>query len=398
MRLHTAAACVAALFLASSVFGHTVSLRLLLLAAAIVLTTIVVARQKDVRSLPPIWLPFALWGAWALLSLTWSVDPGFSLKEWRNEVFYTGAAVWVCYIGAQARNAARIFGSIMALAAVLACTIALAEFSVGYGEYLSGWHGGPGDHSSALLVLMPCAAVAAWYASRARWPWPASLCLWALVALLFASGYTTLNRTLWLAFAVEFAVLGALLLQRSPGMLRSTRNKVLIAVIAAAAITGGSAILIQTQSQRQERSAATSPGQDHRLVLWPEIVHHISAKPLTGHGFGRGVMREALQQKFAKFDGNLWHAHNLLLEALLQVGVLGLLLLMSLLVATARAGWQASRASPEATAACGMALLGILAGMLMRNMTDSLLVRQNSLLFWGATGVLLAWCSKPWRA
>jgi hypothetical protein len=40
-----------------------------------------------------------------------------------------------------------------------------------------------------------------------------------------------------------------------------------------------------------------------------------------------------------------------------------------------------------------MALLGVLAGMLVRNMTDSLLVRQNALLFWGVSGVLLAWGS-----
>jgi hypothetical protein len=41
-----------------------------------------------------------------------------------------------------------------------------------------------------------------------------------------------------------------------------------------------------------------------------------------------------------------------------------------------------------------MALLGVLAGMIARNMTDSLLIRQNALLFWGATGALLALAAK----
>ena len=42
-------------------------------------------------------------------------------------------------------------------------------------------------------------------------------------------------------------------------------------------------------------------------------------------------------------------------------------------------------------AACGTALVAVVAGMLVRNMTDVLWVRQNSLLYWGVVGVLLAW-------
>jgi hypothetical protein len=39
--------------------------------------------------------------------------------------------------------------------------------------------------------------------------------------------------------------------------------------------------------------------------------------------------------------------------------------------------------------ACGMALIAVVAGMLVRNMTDTLFVRGNSLLFWGVSGTLL---------
>jgi O-antigen ligase len=112
----------------------------------------------------------------------------------------------------------------------------------------------------------------------------------------------------------------------------------------------------------------------------------------VGYGFGRGVLRNALQEKLGKMDENLWHAHNLFLEALLQLGAPGLVLLAVLLGAIVRAGWRAARLPSDPAAACGMALLAMLAGVLMRNMTDSLLARQNALLFWGVTGVLLATC------
>jgi O-antigen ligase len=395
MRLHAAAACVAALFLAACLFSGTVSLRLLLLAGGILLATAVVAR-KDARALPPIWIPFLLWGAWALASLAWSMEPERTLKEWRNEVFYTGAALWIAFVGAQARGAVRIFSVALGGGAILACGFALATFPDPL-TYNEGWHGGPGDHSSALLTLMPCAAVAAWHAQRARWPRHLRLGLIGLIVLLLASAYTTLNRTVWVGFAAQFFALGALLLARTPGVLRHTRVRLVATGLTLAAIVGFGAVLMTIQAERETVGAKTLD-RDHRLALWPQIAAYIEDRPLTGYGFGRGVLREALQQKFGSMDQHLWHAHNLFLEALLQLGVPGLALLLVLLGAIVREGWHAAREADDAVAACGMALLGVLAGMLVRNMTDSLLVRQNALLFWGMTGVLLALRSRPWRA
>jgi len=72
--------------------------------------------------------------------------------------------------------------------------------------------------------------------------------------------------------------------------------------------------------------------------------------------------------------------------------------LVVLLGAVAREGWRAARRGNDAQAACGIALLGVLAGIVVRNMTDTLLVRQNALLFWGVVAVLLGFSSRPWRS
>src|SRR5207302_9165874 len=90
-------------------------------------------------------------------------------------------------------------------------------------------------------------------------------------------------------------------------------------------------------------------------------------------------------------EGNLWHAHNLFLDIAVQLGLPGLILLLVLLGATLREGWRMARAKDSFVMACGIALVAIVAGMLIRNMTDVLWVRQNSLLYWGVIGVLLAW-------
>jgi O-antigen ligase len=388
-RAHTAAALVAALFLASSMFGHTVSVRLMLLGTGIVLAAIVASRNQ-VRVLPPIWLPFLLWGAWALLSLGWSFEPDRTWKEWRNEIFYTGAALWICYVGAQAQEAPRHFLTIVSAAAALVCGVAVYEFSGSVEGYLEGWHGGPGDHSSAVLTLMPGIAMAAWYFSRPGRPrWPAVL-LWALVAILFASAYTTLNRTIWGGLAIEFALIGFLVLAR-------TRATVAAIAVTLVVVAGCSAILLNVQAQR-EALGGTSMQRDHRLELWPQVLERIEERPLTGYGFGRGILREALQKEFSSLDIHLWHAHNIFLEALIQGGAPALVLLLFLLGTLAREGWRLARDADEATAACGIALLAVIAGMLARNMTDILLVRQNALLFWGVSGTLLAMGTRSARA
>jgi O-antigen ligase len=393
MRLDTAAACVAALFLASCVFGHMVSVRLLLLGAGIVLSAIVVFRQ-EVRALPPIWIPFLLWGGWALLSLSWSLEPERTLKEWRNEVFYTGTALWVCFVSAQTRNAIGLLAPIVGAAAAGACAIALFESWRGLEYYMVGWHGGPGDHSSALLVLVPCAAMAGWYSRRASWPLPLRLLTWAIVPLFLLSAYMTLNRTIWFGLGAELLVIAALLLWRarraSTHAPWSTRAKLLAGALACAVALAILTALAEIQAQRGRPLE-----QDQRLTLWPLIVEQIERRPSLGYGFGRGLLRTPLGKEFGTFDPNLWHAHNIFLDTLLQVGLPGLALLLVLLWALLREGWRLVRHPDDVAASCGVALMGVVAGMLVRNMTDTLLVRQNALLFWGIAGVLLALGRRP---
>ena len=375
---------VAALLLATCLFSHTVTLRLLLLALGILLAATVVARNRELRSLPQIWIPFALWAAWAALSLAWSVEPERSLKEWRNEVFYAGAVLWVCFVAAQAREAAKILLPVMGVAALAVCAAAFHAASRGWVSYQHGWHGGPGNHSSALLMLMPCALATGWYATRIGRQWIVLLCA-GIAALVLMSAYTTLSRTLWLGFAVQLVVLGGLLLLRSR---QAAAGR--IAMIAVALLLGASTLVLSIQADRESIGMVHRFEQDPRLALWPEVLQRVGERPLTGYGFGRGILRGPLQQQLGTLDGQLWHAHNLFLDALLQLGLPGLLLLLVLFGAILREGWRLARKADPAPAACGMALIAVVAGVVVRNATDTLLVRQNALLFWGVVGVLLA--------
>jgi O-antigen ligase len=387
-------AWAAAFFMAASMFGQTVALRLMLLLAGTALAAIAVARDRNIQRLPPIWIPFAAWAAWAVLSLAWSIEPERSLKELRNEVGYAALALWLCFVGAQAREAVRIFVPILIAAAVGVCAVSLYESQLGFPEYLTGWHGGPGDHSSALLTLMPCAVMGGWYAAarseRLRWATGLSA---ALATLFFASAYSTLNRTIWLGFAVQFTLLGALMLVRARRLEQgrlSLRTKLVVAAIGAGVAAGGVGMMLYVHAERSSQAL-----EDTRLALWPNILEHAVERPWTGYGFGRGLLRESLAKQVRGLDAeaNLWHAHNVFLEALVQLGLPGLILFLWVLGATIREGWRFTRNTDDGVSACGMALIAVVAGMLVRNMTDSLFVRQNALLFWGVAAVLLAWGS-----
>jgi O-antigen ligase len=283
---------------------------------------------------------------------------------------------------------------VVAAGAALACAIALYQFPHGIERYSEGWHGGPGSHSSALIALMPCLLVAVWYARRARWPRSRHVTIWALCALFLASAYTTLNRTIWIAFALQVILLGWLLLRRrvrSGAGAPSARTLAFAIVLGIAVLAGGTAVMLLVQEEREAIGAGRAFEDDSRLALWPEVAERIAQRPLTGYGFGRGLLRKPFREEFGRMDLALWHSHNLFFDTVLQTGVPGLLLLIALLGATARLAWQSANAADDAVAAAGMALLGVIAGMLLRNMTDVLWVRQNSLLFWGMVGVLLAW-------
>ena len=391
MRFVTPAAWCAALFLATTLFSHTVALRLLLLFAGFSLAALALAdarlRTHDSRIefAPPLLLPFVLWGAWAALSLSWSLEPELSVKEFRNEVGYSLLSLCICYVGAQAANAARIFLPVVALAAAAVCAVALRYAWFGPPASPAWLHGGPGTYSAALLILFPCTLAVAWLAAARRWPaWLIALPA-ALIVLYVLSGYGTQNRTLWIGLALQIGLSAAFVLTRAA---RGRRATAAILAAAALAVAGAMALGAKVQSERFGANAAMLR-DDPRPQLWKSVLPRIEERPLIGSGFGRGMARHELRDE----QGNplLWHSHNLFLDTALQLGAVGLALFALLIGWTLWLAWKLARTRDEVASICGFTLIAVVAGMLIRNMTDVLLVRQSALLYWGVVGVLLAW-------
>ena len=127
--------------------------------------------------------------------------------------------------------------------------------------------------------------------------------------------------------------------------------------------------------------------KDPRPEIWASAMGTIEQHPVTGLGFGRGIARRAMVEEL----GNILfgHAHNLLLETAVGSGLPGAALLLFLICMTAYNGWRLARGDDAQAAVYGIALVGIVAGMFVRNMTDVQLARQNALLYWGVVGMML---------
>ncbi len=381
-------------FFVTTLFSHTVAARLLLLFFATGLALLRVGTQPSAASvrlvsLPPAWIAFLLWAIWAGLSIFWSGEPERASKEFRNEIIYAGMAYWTCFIAGQSR--AGLPWSIGIVALGLVCSTLL---SIGVGFQLTPtalqlWHGGPGAHSSVLLVMAPLVFIVWWQrnmsAGAPRLALNASVMTMAL--LILVSAYATLNRTIWLGFVLQLIVMVLALYGNQLQSFRtiSTANlRRLVGLVFAVAVCVALFVIATVQ-----RDGLAGISSDARLSLWHKALQQLMESPWIGYGFGRGTFRAEWMKSYNASE--IWHSHNLLIETAIQTGVIGLALLLYVFTKLLLAGIQRTRRADAQQRVWGAAILAIILGMLVRNFTDVLWVRGSALLFWGALGVMFGW-------
>jgi O-antigen ligase len=362
-------------------FPGTVALRLLCLAAAFAYAIYMWKRL----AVPP--LPckpaLAAWVLLALASLSYAVDPVYSLGEIKNELGYTMMAFVAFFvISADER---RMKGMLLALAAgafvlcagALASRFALAHWDEG------GRYGGSAAFASYLVAMVPAVALLGFYFQDVRLR---RLSL-ALLGLLLVTGFFCLQRVIWPVLFVQASVV--LLLYRKKLGLSGMRIAGALIVLALTA----SALLAFTQATRYSYTESSPPGtetrNDDRPVFWPKVAGRIMEHPLTGAGFGRGVMNKAYPDLIPRENTQLWHAHNVVLNYGLAMGIAGMLVLLMVFGALLREYarlWQSDDQGVRMIGACGMVLV---LGVFSRNMANDMFVRDAALLFWALNAMLL---------
>lgn len=365
-------------------FSHTTAMIRLLMLTGLVAAGVLAWRERGAWRdlLPPFALPFAAWIAWCVLSLAWSIEPALTVSELRAEVLYPVAMLAITLVAMRHRGVEVALLPAAALACVILASTALFWFATRTTvEYYGGPFGGPGNLSSTVLVVFPVACAAAFAPGATR---GVRRLGWLMAAALVAAGLTTLNRTLGPALALEF-VLVAVLVQR--GRLPMRRLSWIAALaLAFAFLQAGLAYEVRFTDPAPGAAPNGHATEDPRLDLWAHAVDRIAGDPLVGQGFGREILGRELREKFA--NPLLSHAHNIFLDAGLQLGIPGIVLLAVLFAAIAGTGVRLVRSEDPVARACGAALVAVVLGTLVRNFSDNLWIRQNALLFWAVAGIL----------
>jgi len=250
-----------------------------------------------------------------------------------------------------------------------------------------GFH--PNEVAGALLWVIPPAlaiGVGLWRDSALRrWGVLAGIAgVWMAGVLLI-----TQSRSGWFGLAAALLVMIALAFQRARRWL-IVPGIALLALIALVG-RGGSGEDPATLSIVESSVGAVT--WDFRLEVWRVALHGVADFPFTGMGIG--VFREVARYLYApavspSFD--IAHAHNELLQAALDLGVLGLLAFVALhgvAFRLLRAVWRATDRA-DASRVMALGLGGGLFAHFVYGLTDTVaLGAKPGVLFWMLLGLIV---------
>lgn len=386
MRLEAVLVAVAAIFLFVLPIPHTTTIRLVCLFSA-TLMALVLVRRYGTPALP-LKIPFALWATVALLSLFYAVDPQETLREIKSEVLYSFLAFFVFYT--QTTNERRWAVWIMAVIAIL-LSLSVTNVFLWYrgGDLVSPRYvyNGVAAYTTFLVTVLPFVLLFVFHLPAreiGRW------LLRAAPLLLLVPAYLTLNRTVWIAVATLALTMSGLLMFGN-----GSRSRNLKAAAALTALVVISFFLIHSTLERRvgvqgnldavvEHTVAVDP----RTELWSFVSREIARHPWQGIGFGSVSFSIAYGQWKSK---GILHAHNVFLDAGIQMGVLGIVMMAGLFGAVLYQYWRLYRSGHRLArwlGACGIAMV---MAVVIRNMTDQFFRRDLALLFWALVGASLGY-------
>jgi len=124
-----------------------------------------------------------------------------------------------------------------------------------------------------------------------------------------------------------------------------------------------------------------------RWWIYSAVLKKIPDNPLTGTGYGHETDKPWYER--ARPGAEVYHAHNIALSYLDQMGPAGLLALAAIFALPAIAFASALRSCGAAAAMPAICGLALLAAVFVKNNVDHFFVKQNLWLFFAHLGIYL---------
>jgi O-antigen ligase len=377
-RLAVIPACV---FLFVLPITHTVAIRTVALALVALCAGYVWWRERPPAPPRSLLIAMAAWAGVALASLLWTIDFEYSRGEVRNEVGYPLIAFFAFYALTPDQVRWRLWVRALVLSAALIAVYAFANFIRHVDWYTQAYVGDRNAYSTYTILVVPVLLAGALDRGLGM-PWRVAAAV--ALTLTLGAGALTQNRIMWVALLVAALVLLATRFRwrAASGRARAAA----LAGVLALGVAGGAQIATVSGQKTLAPGGGTLAAQlesDPRVKIWTYAVERVAERPWLGHGYGRGILGKDF---VARFQGNIlnWHGHNMFLNAAMSGGIVLVAALVALFAALAVALARGSRAS----APCGF-VLAVLVAAIVKSLTDDVLIREASLLFWSLAGMAL---------
>lgn len=355
-----------AIYLIVLPLGHVTAVRSISIVLAL-LAALLCWMRNDSKRLP-LMVIFVAWFAIACLSLLSSVDAAASIDAIRSEVVRSALVYFIFFTLTRRTNAFPVMAWATVISALILSGLAV-QSTVANDRWVFGYLPALGDYATTAITLIPLLVVAA-LNKRLGLRWAAIL---ALVGLILG-GYLTHSRGFWLTLicAGGAAVVVLAFYQRR------LHWQPVLALIMVAAIAIGLAAKVAGEKGR-------SLGYfDDRSLIYSSVVHKIIDNPLSGTGYGHETDK-AWYQTVPSMWSNIYHAHNIVLSYLDQMGPFGLAALFAIFVVPG--AFLLSRLPLPGAAPYVLAGVAMLVAVFVKNSLDYFFTGANLWLFFAHLGV-----------
>jgi exopolysaccharide production protein ExoQ len=306
----------------------------------------------------------------AAISATWSLDPDTSLRRAFALVMWT---LFGYYLASRYTTAEllRILGAALALLAII--SLATALLAPDYGREVGGydngaWRGVFTTKNALGEVMLLAAIVGGLFMIRG-----------GRTRVIAVLGVLLAVSMIFLARATAALLTVGVLTVTIPIVLTFRRNNAAAALVLTCLLVASAAASIVVAERDAVLSVlgkeATLTG---RTVLWKAVAQRIEERPVLGYGYGAfwGAGKESELVRSA-VGWNTPHSHNGLLDVWLDLGLIGVLMLLAAYVLALRRAWLALRASINIE---GVWAVTFLVMLFIGNTTESPIIK--SFLIW----------------
>lgn len=339
----------------------------------------------------PLDFPILLFLVWIAATIPFSVDPAYSLAEWRKTISKILIFYFVVNVVRNEQDVRRILLAFMVGVGSLSAYgivdhVARGDSLFTRGDYAASLTSAGQWFSSYLVMAVPFA----WLFFQEREERPARLAMGGFVVLIIVALFLSHTRGAWVALFGQLTVFGLL---RAP---HKWQKWAIVAGLCLIVIFVGGSLFMGFQDVLLHNVSGGSllsfGSMNVRLNIWHVAVEQIVAHPLMGHGYGNYTFQKINEELPFYVDGfPTTHVHNVWLSLVYEVGLPGFALfafVMFMISRTALLGWK--ERGKTFVGNLGVCVLLLVVGIVTRNIFDNMFAGSLAYLFWLLTGLYFA--------